>query len=757
MDRELVTTIEPEVAAPIRVLLKPRYTPARTGPTFQCLCTESDLPAVIEAFSTSQFLALDFETRGNDPSNSIEIAGVGLAWDTGSVYFHYQPLSPPARDALLSAVLNHPRLLAHNAYFDGGVLRVVTGYHGQFAACTLALYMYLSNEGWAGQTWGLKDAMQDILLWKDTNERDLDEWLCLQGLYKGTRLADDSPEHRREMFELGKIRPDKAEMWQAPSDILGKYCVLDADACYLLYTEHLLPTAQQFGEPFERFIREFMGHIELHIDQKLHGLVVDTDLLAERLQSLGSEISRRDMELRSHPAVSSHIREIETELLAPLAAKEPDRYLRQRVRPEEPPHLKKDGTVSKTWLKWVENGDKYTVPVQSGNWVNWQERWQKAVAGENPAYKFNPNSNQQVIELLYNRLGNPVRQTSEKSGDPSTSIKAMKQMGEIGGLFVELAYAQKEMGFIEDYTERTQHRTTIHPSFRLPGTKTGRLSSKQPNLQQVPKSKTMMSLFRARPGHVLVDLDFAALEAVVAAELSQDPNLLEIYGDGKPENDIHLFLASHVTGLKEPILAAGYRPYNPPAGSVSKAKKAGKAERGKAKTVVYACQFGAGVDKVIETLEKDDIYLPYEEVELIHSTYWDLFQRLKQYSWDLQRLWRRNGGYVLNGLGRPMCLLPDYKHDVLNRVIQSTGHDILVRYVAILTGLLRERGIHFMPWVIDLHDATTVEVPEEFRDVCVQAFHDAMYILNRDLGGTIQLRGTPESGYTMADVKQPEE
>lgn len=756
MDRELVTTSELQTEHQ-RVLLQPRPTPARIGPTFQCQCDFRDLEPVLCDASRSKYVAVDFETRGNDYSEpDFGIIGIGLAWDSGSAYFSWAGLSSQHQERLQEFLLNHPGLLAHNVYFDGGVVFAQMGQrHATWAYCTLALYKFLANEGWAGQRHGLKEAMTDILCWEDTNEQELDEWLCLNGYYKGARIQLDTLEGRRVRFDEGKLKPEKGEMWRAPASILGKYCVLDAEACYLLFTEHLAPAMHRFPEFRDTFLPDFMHLILLHIEQKMHGLLIDTTALHTRKEALTRDLSNRIQQFKAHPLVHSHISAIETALLSELALKEPPRYRKQKERPPEPAKYKKDGTPSKNWEKWVRNGEKNSVPVLSKNWENWQERWRQAVSGEDKTYQFNINSDPQVIELLYKRLGFPVRIQTE-SGQASTSVKAFKQMGEVGAGLVEAAYLGKEQGFLADYIARTKHRPTIHPGFRLPGAKTGRLSSANPNLLQVSKTKQMMSMFLARPGHILVDLDFAALESVVAAELSGDPNLFELYGDGKPENDIHLFIAATAPGLMEPVLATGYRPVNPPAGTVAKAKKEAKAQRTIAKTVVYACQFGASVDRVMQVLEEEDIFLPFEQVELIHSAYWEAFRRLKQYSYELQRQCRRNGGWILNGLGRPMCVPENLKHDTLSRVIQSTGHDILVRYIRILTKGLLHRGIPFKPWVIDWHDATAVEVPEEYLDATIATYMDSLAELNSQLGGTIQLKGTPSYGTTMADIKEPE-
>lgn len=735
------------------VLVSPGQYFPRDGKWFNRICTYEDVPHVLRAASSSRVVAVDLETRGSDYSSDLDIVGIGLSWDSGSCYLPFSTLYTSTKQKIVDFLYTHPALIAHNVYFDGGVLYSKFKQHPSWLACTYAAYYQVANEGWAGQSHGLKSAMTEVLGWKDSNETELDQWLVTNGYYKGNRRKDESREALLASHAEGTLKPEKAEMWRAPVEILGKYCILDAEATYLLFTEILNPILEQFPELFRYHNEYFLHLIRVHIEQKILGIEMDVPAIQSRHAELLSDIARLEKSFRFNPTVRPHLERMEQEMLAELAEKEPERHKKQKER-KEPNQYRKDGSISKNWMKWMELRAK--APEVSKNWINWSERWGKAVRGENPDYRFNMNSDIQMRTLLYERLGFEPKLFAE-SGLASTSIKAFRGMGEVGAALVDHSYAVKEMGFIRDYMERTEHRTTIHPDFRLPGTCTGRLSSKQPNFQQVPKTKAMMSLFRARPGHVWVDLDFSALEAMVATEFSRDPNMMLLYGPDATPNDIHLFVASSVPGLKEKVLGAGYTAINPTREGLSRAKKEAKRERSIAKTVVYACQYGAGVDKVWSQLEADGVDIEREQVEKVHSTYWKLFNGVKQFSYQLTQEWRRNRGYVMNGLGRPMCVPDDYRKDILNRFIQSTGHDILVKYIYILTCSLTGAGIPWQPLIIDLHDAATVEVPEQYADATVAVFESSMRILNEELGWSIQLKGVPTVGTSMDQIKEPEE
>lgn len=748
-----------ETPAQIRETVKRRYTvlvpdfyPARTGDTYQCYGHDSDVDVVIEHARSSRILAVDFETRGGDySSDDIAVIGVALAYELGSIYFQWEEISTSSQDKIWNLFLTHPGLIAHNVYFDGGIIYKFTGHHAKWYTCTYSLLATLANEGHPGANWGLKTAQIELLGWHDTNTRELDEWLITHGYYSGIRRVDESPQHLLEEYRAGTLKPERGFMYRAPSHILGKYSVLDAEACYLLYLHVLQPAVHKFPS-LTKYHSDMLYLIQLLIQQRMLGIHVDRDGLIARAQYLTNYIHEKSEEFLSHHAVIPCIQKIESDMLQELLDAEPSRYLKQKER-KEPNKYTTRGELSKNWIRWDELNRQ--PPVQSKNWEKWNARVEKVRNGDDPDYRFNLNSATQLRVVLYDMLDFPIRVTTE-SGLPSTGSKALKHMLDLGQILLDRGYAVKELSYIQAYIDVTSDRPTIHPSFRAPGTVSGRLTSKEPNMQQIPKSQAVMKLFKARPGYAWIDLDFSALEPVVATEFSEDPNLEVIYGNGRPTNDIYLFVGANIPGMAEKIRGAGYDPYNPTPEGLAAAKKKCKHERSICKTVVLACQYGAGVNKVMETLENDDVFLPYEDVARIHSGYWELFSRVRDFSRELLFQWRENGGYVLNGMGRPMSVPEDMIKDTLNRFIQSTGHDLLVRYIRIYTEELTRRNIEWYPLMIDWHDASAVEVREDQLEEAKQVMMWGVDQLNAELQGRIKLRGEPDVGFNLSDIKKPE-
>ena len=718
-----------ELSGPQFILLTPGQHPARTGPNFNKLyynITYEQVDAIYDSAEQSKYLAIDFETKGGDYSQDIEIIGVGLSWDTGSCYIDWGSSPLNCKNYLTDLLAWHSGSIAHNVYFDGGVLRKITGKHFNWHACTYALLAKLHNES-PESRWGLKDAQVNVLGWVDSNEHDLSEWLCTNGFYRGVRRVDNSPEALHKLYTEGKLKPEKGEMWRAPFDILGKYCCLDAEACYLLYTQVLKPVSSKFPALEEWFSQDFMHLIKQLIEQKIHGILIDRDSLRLYGEDLKSDIVTITNEFLTHPEVQQPIQEIQNEM-------------RGEVYEKQPPQFVKSGKVSKNYEKWIA-------------------RCELIDSGGMPEYNFNIQSGDQLRKLFYDKLKfkATIFTDNETAPQPAVSIKAMKKMGNLGVMLVERADRVKALSYVDAYMELSEARGTMHPSFRAPGTVTGRLSGKDPNLQQMPKTKAMMGQFQARPGHVWVDLDFSALEPVVLTEFSQDENMMLIYGDSRPNNDIYLFVGAHIPGMGDTIRSVGYDPRNPTKEGLGRAKKECKHERSICKTVVLACQYGAGAKKVHQTLEEQNIFLDYWEVEKVHSGYWDLFAQVKDFERSLYFEWKRNKGYILNGMGRPMAVPERYQKDILNRFVQSTGHDILTMYIRLLCDKVTAAGIPYKPIVIDFHDATTIEVPEEHGERTLQIFNEAMAELNSKLRGTIKLKGVPVIGRTLAEVKEPEE
>ncbi|HDS29213.1 MAG TPA: DNA polymerase I, partial [Candidatus Acetothermia bacterium] len=168
---------------------------------------------------------------------------------------------------------------------------------------------------------------------------------------------------------------------------------------------------------------------------------------------------------------------------------------------------------------------------------------------------FNPNSPKQVAEILFQRLGLPV--VARTKTGPSTSAQVLSKLAEIHPLPGKLMAHRELQKLLSTYIEqlpKSVHPETgrIHTTFHQTATATGRLSSSDPNLQNIPTRTEIggriRNAFVAERGYRLVSADYSQIELRLLAHFSQDPELLAGFDAGA---DLHRRTASNVFGLPE--------------------------------------------------------------------------------------------------------------------------------------------------------------------------------------------------------------
>jgi DNA polymerase I-like protein with 3'-5' exonuclease and polymerase domains len=268
------------------------------------------------------------------------------------------------------------------------------------------------------------------------------------------------------------------------------------------------------------------------------------------------------------------------------------------------------------------------------------------------------------------------------------------------------------------------------------------------NIQQLVKSPGYLKCLCARPGHKLIQTDFAALEPIVLASASNDSALMRIYGSDKP-NDIYLFTASQIRGLGDNITKY-YDPDNPTAESIAEAKQHCKKDRSVAKIVQLASTYNAGPRKIHETLTLAGFELTYDEVCDIYNDYWKLYAGVRVFGNELYKEWQRNGGYIYDGFGLPHTVSQDLTKDLINRYCQTTGHKILELFLAKLSATRTQR---MWPWISDFHDETIWECRVDDVDETVQIFKNTLEWLNSKRLTSIPFKGDVNVVDNLAEIK----
>jgi DNA polymerase I-like protein with 3'-5' exonuclease and polymerase domains len=388
------------------------------------------------------------------------------------------------------------------------------------------------------------------------------------------------------------------------------------------------------------------------------------------------------------------------------------------------------------------------------------------------ARHLNPNSTQQMAELFFNQIyttqptadgkrfeiyegSNKIAEAEfTPTGRPAVQKKLLPLLGPVGKLLFSSNVLRKELSYVDACVAKLRDGV-IHPQFRVHGTVTGRLGgSGGLNLQQLPKSRGYLECWKARPGHKLVQLDFSAVEPVVLTNACKDPTLLQLYGPEAKPNDVYLFIAAHIAAFSEKVKLY-YNPYHPTQDGIALAKKHCKAERQLTKTVHLAKQYGAGAPKLFHTFREAGHPMEFEEVRQICTDWEELFSGTKKFARKLEQEWHQRGGYIYDLLWRPITVDADKTKDLVNRYCQSSGHDLLLKFLCHVDMIRQERAVPMAPWILDFHDETIWEVPEEHAEAAADVLRAALVAMNEELTDflDIAIKGDVEIADNLSDIK----
>ncbi|MGA7965551.1 MAG: DNA polymerase I [Gammaproteobacteria bacterium] len=318
--------------------------------------------------------------------------------------------------------------------------------------------------------------------------------------------------------------------------------------------------------------------------------------------------------------------------------------------------------------------------------------------------EFNLSSPTQLGEILYEQLKLPVRHKTPK-GQPSTAEKVL----------LELADEHELPKLILDYREVSKLRSTyteklpssvnpatgrVHTSYNQTGTSTGRLSSSDPNLQNIPvrseEGRRIRQAFIAPPGCVLLAADYSQVELRIMAHLSGDAGLRQAFAEGL---DIHRVTAAEVLGKKPDDVTGEER-------RAAKATNFG---------LIYGMSaFGLARQLGISRGEADD-YI---------ARYFDRYPGVRHYM-DSAREQARRDGYVETLFGRRLYV-PEIasrnmqrrqgaERAAINAPMQGTAADIIKRAMITIHEWCARDDVP-VTLIMQVHDELVFEVEEKFVD-----------------------------------------
>ncbi|MCF8057928.1 MAG: DNA polymerase I [Bacteriovoracaceae bacterium] len=319
--------------------------------------------------------------------------------------------------------------------------------------------------------------------------------------------------------------------------------------------------------------------------------------------------------------------------------------------------------------------------------------------------EINLNSPKQVGELLFEKLGLPVvKKTKTGNSTDSSVLEALdaKNISPVPGLLLQ----HRELGkllstYIKTLPELVHKKDMrLHTHFNQHVAATGRLSSNNPNLQNIPirteLGRKVRKAFVAKEGHILLGADYSQVELRLLAHFSEDPTMIKAFNNGE---DIHRQTASEIMGV--------------PLSEVT------SDERSKAKAVNFGLMYGqssfglAGQLKISRKEAKDYI-----------TNYFQRFSRVKSYL-DTLKERAEETGYAETLSGRKR-FLPDINSKnrtvksmaervAINSPIQGTAADIIKMAMIDISHKLKEEKLT-SKMLLQVHDELIFEVPDDEVD-----------------------------------------
>ncbi len=335
-------------------------------------------------------------------------------------------------------------------------------------------------------------------------------------------------------------------------------------------------------------------------------------------------------------------------------------------------------------------------------------------AHEIAGMEFNLASPGQVGELLYGKLGLPVLRKTPK-GQPSTSEEVLEELAdehELPGLVLRHRSVEKLRGtYTEKLPREIDARTgRVHSSFQQAVASTGRLSSTDPNLQNIPirgeRGKRIRSAFIAPEGQMLVAADYSQIELRIVAHMSADATLLQAFAEGQ---DVHSRTAAEIMGV-------------PLAEVTTEQRRIGK-------EINFAIIYGMSAFGLSRRLK-----IGRGEAEHYISTYFDRYPGVRAYrDGAIDRA--REHGYAETLYGRRIYLpeinarqTPRRRHAErvsVNAPVQGTAADVIKMAMIAVDRRLDAEGMpaHLL---LQVHDELVFEVAENAVDQLLEMLPPSM-------------------------------
>ena len=562
-----------------------------------------------------------------------------------------------------------------------------------------------------------------------TDQRAFDRWL--ERLEKTDLFAFDTETTSLNQIEARvvgvsfAVEPGQAAYVPLGHDYMGAPEQLDLDTAL----ERLKPLLEDAGRAKVGQNLKYDMNVLANHGIELRGIAEDTmlesyvlnatatrhDMDSLALKYLGQKTIKFE-EIAGKGSKQLTFNQISVDVATPYAAEDADITLRlhQRLRPD---------IAKETSLEYVYSSiDMPLVPVlarmertgtlidakllarQSQELAERMAELEKQVH-EEAGQPFNLSSPKQLQEILYDKMQLPVIKKTPK-GQPSTAEPVLQELANSDYALPQLILEYRSLSKLKStYTDRLPEMINartgrVHTSYHQAVTATGRLSSSDPNLQNIPirtaEGRRIRQAFIAEPGHKLVAADYSQIELRIMAHLSGDKGLLKAFANGE---DIHRATAAEVFGVTPDDVDGE--------------------QRRRAKAINFGLIYGMSAFGLSQQIKVDR-----STAQTYIDRYFERYPGVLEYM-DRIRSSARERGYVETLFGRRLYL-PEInssnrmqqqgaERTAINAPMQGTAADIIKRAMVSVDEWLRQEGVEAR-MIMQVHDELILEVREDQLD-----------------------------------------
>lgn len=427
---------------------------------------------------------------------------------------------------------------------------------------------------------------------------------------------------------------------------------------------------------------------------------------------------------------------------------EAHRILEERVRVADLAHVFE--TIEKPLIPVIDAMNARGVKIDATHLKTLSKEYHKdldalaAAIYRQAGTEFNINSPRQLGDVLFGKLNlsQGSRQKKTATGQLSTKESELKKLASAHPI-IELILSYRELSkllgtYIDAIPPLLDEKGRLHSTFSQTGAATGRLSSRDPGLQNIPiktdLGRRIRSAFIAEKGNVLIGCDYSQIELRLAAILSGDEKLVEIFKNGE---DVHSAVASQVFGVPESEVT--------------------KEMRRRAKVINFGILYGMGVNALRENLGTDRAEAA-EFYDRYFKTYAGLADYLERTKASAMRL-----GYTTTLFGRKR-FFPGIKSSLpfvraqaermaINAPLQGTQADIIKIAMRRIHDVFENTYASRPGIVLQIHDELVIETPRDIgAEIAVRVKEIMEGVLSKKDTNGVPITVTSEMGETWGSM-----